>query len=81
MEESAKRGEGDLIHIVNFRASHDHVLRLKALAAHNRAILPRSDQLSVGMKVAVRPFSHAVFFTMYLNSWRSSAACSMVLNL
>ena len=33
MEKSAKRDQGDLIHIVNFRASHDHVLRLKALAA------------------------------------------------
>ena len=33
MEKGAKRDRGDLTHMVNFRASDDHVLRLKALAA------------------------------------------------
>ena len=32
MEKPTERSRGDLTHIVNFRASNDHVLRLKALA-------------------------------------------------
>jgi hypothetical protein len=42
---------------------------------------PLSPNSGFGMKVAVLPFCQAVFFTRYLNSMMSSAACSSVLNL
>ncbi|CAM5541501.1 hypothetical protein SVIOM342S_08145 [Streptomyces violaceorubidus] len=42
---------------------------------------PLSPEIGFGMKVAVLPFFQATFFTMYLKSWRSSAAASSVLNL
>ena len=42
---------------------------------------PLSPNSGLGMKVAVLPFAHAVFLTMYLNSWRLSAPRSRVANL
>ncbi len=41
---------------------------------------PLSPKRGFGMKVTVLPACHAVFLMMYLNSIRSSAACSSVLN-
>ena len=42
---------------------------------------PLSPMIGFGMKVAVLPYSWAMFLTMYLNSIISSAPASRVLNL
>ena len=42
---------------------------------------PLSPKIGFGMKVAVLPACQATFLMMYLNSIRSSAAASRVLNL
>ena len=42
---------------------------------------PLSPNSGLGMNVTVLPACHAVFLMMYLNSTKSSAACSSVLNL
>ena len=42
---------------------------------------PLSPNSGFGMNVTVLPACQAVFLMMYLNSIRSSAACSSVLNL